>query len=92
MREIILMNKLNKIDKHGVYGSICPQHGASIGKHYRHTLDHFTHLFAGVLEHYSESDKQEERKCIIDYDTWLRGTSIESSINDAEELINTLLQ
>lgn len=55
-------------------------YGASIGKHYRHIIDHVESVLKGV------------HSGLIDYDDRQRGTAVESDLEAARERSETLLE
>ena len=71
---------LEEISDDATYGYMLPApHLASVGKHYRHVIDHFTCLLRGL------------RESVIDYDNRSRDLDIESSIDTARHATMALI-
>lgn len=69
------------------FAEVCPVVGASVGQHFRHSIDHMELVVNNIAE-YKEKKKNNDNKIEeIHYDIRVRGRDDESNMDAAEERI-----
>lgn len=95
----ILQNKYGIDQTCQYFVQSCPIVKASIGQHYRHSMDHIelaalitSSSSSSACSYHKNDDKQEVVPLVLRYDLRVRGGTLEKDVNEATKRIHSVIQ